>query len=271
MNKKFTRFIFILTAIAALSFIPAEKTPRADYCGVKNTAFRAGEQVTMRVMYSAVGAYIGAGEATFTTSLERYSGKPVYHCVGEGKTYSFFDNIFKVRDKYESFIDTATLLPYKFLRNVDEGGHKIYNNVTFNQNANTAVSTNGVFKITDCIQDVVSAVYYARNINFNKYKPGDKIPFDMYLDDEIYHLYIRYMGKEKIKTKYGKFRAIKVKPLLIKGNVFKGGEDMNAWFSDDPNSLLLRVETPISVGKVVVDMMGYRNLRYPLSSLVSVR
>jgi len=106
------------------------------------------------------------------------------------------------------------MLPVKFIRNVDEGGHKRYNNVTFNQTANTAVSTKGVYKITDCMQDVVSAMYYARNIDFNKHKPGDKIPFDMYLDDEIFHLYIRYMGKEKIKTKYGKFNAIKIKPLL---------------------------------------------------------
>ena len=176
-----------------------------------------------------------------------------------------------MRDRYESFVDTATLLPYKFIRNVDEGGHKIYNNVSFNQTTNTATSTNGVFKITNCIQDVVSAVYYARNINFDKYKPGDRIPFDMYLDDEIYHLYIRYLGKEKVKTRYGKFRAIKIKPLLIKGTIFEGGEKMNAWFSDDPNHVLLRVESPISVGKIVVDMMGYSNLRYPLTSLTSVR
>ncbi len=272
MTIRYLKTFLIISAISGLSFIPQQNDPsQSDFCGIRNTSFKAGEQVTMKVFYSALGAYIGAGEAVFTTTLERYVGKTVYHAVGEGKTYSVFDNFFKVRDRYESWIDTATLLPYKFLRNVDEGGHKIYNNVTFNQTANTAVSTNGVFKITDCIQDVVSAVYYARNINWNKYKPGDKIPFDMFLDDEIYHLYIRYLGKEKVKTRYGKFHAIKFKPLLIKGTIFEGGEKMNAWISDDPNHLLLRVESPISVGKIVVDMMGYKNLRYPLSSLTSVR
>ncbi len=242
----------------------------ADNCGIRNKAFISGETVQMTVFYNTMGAYIGAGEATFTTKLERYNGKPVYHAVGVGKTYSFFDNFFKVRDRYESYIDTATLTPYKFIRQVEEGGTKIYNNVTFNQTANTAVSTNGVFKITDCMQDVVSAVYYARNIDFDKYKKGDKIPFDMFLDDEVYHLYIRYLGKEKIKTKYGKFRAIKFSPLLIKGTIFQGGEKMTAWVSDDPNHLLLRVESPIIVGSIKVDMMGYRNLRYPLTSLIGL-
>lgn len=265
---RYLSFGFMVLSLCCLSFKPVYNT---EYCGVRNTAFKADEVVTMKVFYNAMGAYIGAGEATFSTSLERYNGKPVYHCVGEGKSYSFFDKFFKVRDRYESYIDTANLTPYKFIRNVDEGGYKKYNNVTFNQTAGTAVSTNGVFKVTNCIQDVVSAVYYARNIDFSKYKVNDKIPFDMFLDDEVYHLYIRYLGKEKIKTRYGKFNAIKFKPLLIKGTIFEGGEKMNAWISDDPNHLLLRVESPIAVGSIKVDMMGYKNLRYPLTSLISVK
>ena len=68
-----------------------------------------------------------AGDATFSVSLEKFNGRPVYHCVGVGKSYSFFDNFFKVRDRYETYIDTATMLPLKFIRNVSEGGYKIYN------------------------------------------------------------------------------------------------------------------------------------------------
>lgn len=242
-----------------------------EFCGTSNTAFNAGEVVTMKVYYTTLGMYVGAGEAVFSTSLERFNGKPVYHCIGTGSSYSFFDNFYRVRDRYETYIDTATMLPVKFIRNVDEGGTKFYDNVTFNHTAGTAVSTKGVFKIGSCIQDVISATYYARNIDFNKYKPGDKIPFDMFLDNETYHLYLKYEGKENIKTKYGKFRAIKFKPLLIKGSIFQGGEKMNVWVSDDENHLLLRAESPISVGTIKVDMMGYRNLRHPLKSLIRIR
>lgn len=259
---------FILIPLILL--FTGAQPPSDDFCAIRNTTFKNGESVSFVVYYSTLGAYIGAGDAVFKTSIESFAGRPVYHVVGEGKTYSFFDHFFRVRDRYESYFDTATLLPYKFIRNIDEGGYKKYNNVSFNHRTNTATSTNGVFRITDCIQDVVSAIYYARNINFNRYKPGDKIPFDIFLDDEVYHLYIRYLGKEKIKTRYGKFRAIKFKPLLLKGTIFEGGENMVAWLSDDPNRLLLRAESPIIVGSVKIDMMGYRNLRYPLSSLLGV-
>jgi hypothetical protein len=261
----------IRIAFLLLSLCSFKAKPDDDFCGIKNTAFQAGETVTFKVFYNTLGMYIGAGEANFTTTLERFNGKVTYHCIGDGKSYPFFDKFFKVRDRYETYIDTSTMLPMKFIRNVDEGGTKIYNNVTFNQGSNTAISTNGVFKTPSCVQDVISAIYYARNIDFSKSKVNDKIPFDMFLDDQVYHLYIRYLGKDKVKTRYGKFNAIKFKPLLIKGTVFEGGEKMTAWVSDDPNHLLLRVESPISVGNVKIDMYGYRNLRYPLSSLIEVR
>lgn len=261
------KMILLVSGFCCLSFTSGYD----DFCSLKNTAYKADEEVRMKVFYSTLGMYIGAGEAVFTTTLERFNGKPVYHFVGEGKTYPTFDNFFKVRDRYESYVDTTTLLPYRFVRNVDEGGYKKYDNVTFNQGTNTAVSTNGVFKVTDCMQDVVSMVYCARNIDFSKYKPDDKIPFDMFLDDEVFHLYIRYLGKEKIKTRYGRFNAIKIKPLLIKGTIFEGGEKMTAWLSDDPNHLLLRAESPIAVGSIKVDMMSYKNLRYPLTSFTGLR
>jgi len=242
-----------------------------EFCGVKNSAFQENELLTYRVYYTLAGVFISGGEANFTTVLENLNGRMVYHISGSGKTTSFMDNIFKVRDKYETFIDTATLQPLKFIRNVDEGGFKIYENVTFNKETDAAITNKGIFKVPSCVQDVMSSIYYARNLDFSKLKPNDKIPFSMFLDNEVYPLYIRYLGKEVIKTKYGKFRAIKFKPLLIQGTIFTGGEKMTVWVSDDANHIPLRVESPISVGSIKVDMMDFRNRRSPMSSLLDVR
>jgi len=241
------------------------------FCDVRNNAFNANEIITYKVFYTLMGAYVGAGEATFRSSIETFNNKPVYHIVGEGKTYSFYDNFFKVRDKYETYIDTATLQPYRFIRNVNEGTYKKYENVTFNKNTNTPITNDGVYKVPECVQDVLSAIYFARNIDFDKYKKDDKINFSMFLDNEVYDMYIRYLGKETVKTRYGKFKAIKFKPLLIKGTIFEGGEKMTVWVSDDPNHIPLRIESPISVGSIKVDMIYYRNLRHRLTSLISLR
>jgi hypothetical protein len=219
------------------------------------------------VYYTVAGIYVNAGNATFTNTVEKLNGRPVFHISAVGATNSKYDWIYKVRDKYESYIDTTSMQPLKFVRDVSEGKHKHFETVTFNQTANTAVTKNGVFQVPDCVQDVISAVYCARNINFDKYKKDDKIPFKMFLDNEVYDMYIRYLGKEEVKTKYGKFRAVKFRPLLLKGTIFEGGEKMTVWVSDDANRIPLRIESPIVVGSVKMDMMSYRGLKYPLSSL----
>ena len=242
-----------------------------DFCGIRNKAFQQGESITFNIFYSVVGVYINAGTATFTTTLEKLNNKEVYHVVGDGKSNSSYDWIFKVRDRYESYFDTTNLQPLKFIRNINEGGYKKYENVTFDQQSNTAITTAGVFKVPNCVQDVLSSVYYARNIDFSKYQVNERVPFSMFLDNEVQNLYIRYLGKEDIKTKYGKFHAIKFKPLLVKGTLFQGGEKMTVWVSDDGNHIPLRIESPIVVGSVKIDMMQYNNLRYPLTSMISFK
>jgi hypothetical protein len=259
----------LITFILLLNF--TQSSLGDDFCGTSNKTFLSGERITFKVFYNVIGFYIEAGTAQFNMNKEMIDNNPVYHAVGDGYSNPSYDWIFKVRDRYESYIDTLTLKPYKFIRNVNEGGYKKYENVTFNHEARTATSKNGTFQVPPCVQDVISSVYFARNINYNKFQVNDKIPFSMFLDDKVHSLFVRYVGKEEIKTKFGKFRAIKLKPLLIKGNMFEGGEKMTLWVSDDENHIPLRIESPISVGSVKVDMMGFANLRYPMSSRINSR
>jgi len=254
--------------VAGFFFLGMAAHGQNDFCGIENISFQDGERLFFRVYYNMGRLWVGAGEASFTVNREAYNGRQVYHVTGDGKTLKSYEWFYKVRDRYETFIDVKTMLPVKFIRNVNEGGFRIYNNVTFNQQLGQAISTKGVYTVPKCIQDVLSAIYYARNIDYNKHKPGDKIPFSMFLDDQVYNLYIRYMGKERIRTKYGTFNAIRITPLLIEGTIFKGGEKMVIWVSDDNNHLPLRVDSPILVGSVKVDLMGYEKLRNPLTSLI---
>lgn len=263
--------LIIPLAVILLSFSMKAEAPPDTFCGIRNVSFDVGEKVSFTVFYAVAGLYVEGGHATFTSTLETLNNRPVYHIVGEGKTNRSYDVFYKVRDRYETYIDTQTMQPLKFIRNINEGGYKKYQNITFNKTANTAITTDGVFKVPACVQDVVSAMYYARNIDFSKLQPEDKIPFSMFLDNEVFNMYIRYIGKEVIKTKYGKFNTIKIKPLLLKGQIFEGGEKMTVWITDDANHIPVRVESPLVVGKVKIDMMGHENLRHPLTSLIRKR
>lgn len=246
-------------------------TANNESCTIRNRAFTNGENITFYVFYTLAGIWVHAGNVNFTVEQTTLNNKAVYHITGNGATLPSYDWVYKVRDRYETFIDTGTLQPYRFIRSVNEGSYKKFENITFNKSTNTAITNSGVYKVSECVQDVLSEVYLARNLDFDHYKKGDQIPFDLFLDDEVFHMYIRYLGKETVKTKYGKIRCFKFKPLLLKGTIFEGGEKMTVWISDDDNRIPIRIESPISVGSVKVDMMMYRNLRHPFTALVSIK
>ena len=239
-----------------------------DFCNTANRVVRAGEKLNFKVYYNLSAVWVAAGEANFTTKQETLNGRSVFHITGDGQTYKSYDWIYRVRDKYETFIDAETMLPLKFIRDVSEGATKFKHLVTFDRQKNKAFAQNKTFTVPECVQDVLSAIYYARSIDYNKYPTGAKIPFSMFLDDEVHNLFIRYLGKEKITTKYGTFNAIKISPLLINGTLFKGGEGMFVWVSDDKNHVPVRIESPIVVGSVKVDLIGYANLRNAFTGLV---
>lgn len=241
--------------------------PGDELCGLRNSTTQDGEEISFTVFYSVAGVYVHAGSAVFSNRLEKLNGRPVFHVTGQGRSNTRYDWIYKVRDRYESFIDTVSMQPLRFIRDVEEGRTKKYENVSFNRSVNTAITDSGVFRVPECIQDVMSTVYCARNINFNKFKKGDKIPFKMFLENEVHELYIRYLGREIINTRYGKFRVIRFRPLLVPGTLFNGGEQMTVWVTDDANHVPVRIESSILIGSIKVDMTGYKNLRYPLSAL----
>jgi len=248
--------------------LPMELFAQNDFCSARNTSFKDGEKLTFRVYYNMGFVWINAGNVHFNVKTEEMNDKKVYHISGDGKTAKSYEWFYKVRDKYDTYIDKETMLPLRFVRHVNEGGFKIEQDVTMDNNKKQAISDKKTYTIPKCTQDVLSAIYYARNIDYNKYNPGDKIPFSMFLDDKVYNLYIKYVGKEQVVTKMGTYNSIKIVPLLIEGTIFKGGEKMTVWITDDENHLPLRVDSPILVGSIKVDLIAYDNIRYPFTGSV---
>jgi hypothetical protein len=240
-----------------------------EICSQTNTSFNTGEKITYTIFYNVIGLYVNAGDAQFTVMPTKWEGEPAYTFTATGNSNRRYDWIFKVRDKYESIVDAKTLLPYYFSRSINEGSFHQNQNLTFNQKANEVVTQKGEsFKAADCTFDVISVIYAARNLDFKNLQVNEKVYLNFFLDNELFPSYFKYLGKEIIQTKFGKFKAIKIAPLLVKGSMFEGGEHMTIWVTDDENHIPIRIETPIIVGTIKVDMNRYEGLRHPLNALI---
>ena len=242
-----------------------------------NNAFQSGEVITYKVKYNWGVIWLDAGEATFSAVKKEYKGDPAYYFMGVGGTFPKYDWIYKVRDKFESYADTLTLKPFRFTRDEKEGPNFTYESAFFNFNKKKAYDVLRInqkaridsVKITDATIDVMTAIYWARCIDFSKYKMNDTIPIVLYLENKVYHQYIRYIGKEDLTVEgLGTFHCIKFRPKLIEGTIFKGGEGMTVWATDDKNKIPVYVETPIVVGSIKVYLTKFSGLRNPMSAKV---
>jgi len=234
-----------------------------------------------KIYYNWTAVWLSAGEISFTAKDAVVDGRPVHHVMALGETYKSYEWFYKVKDKYESWIDKETMLPIEFRRDAYEGGYVMKDEFRFDRNSNKVMvkelhgyhdkiigqpMKESVRDIPSCTHDALSAIYYLRCIDFSKVAEGERIAFDVYIDGEVYHIYARYMGKKTIKTRLGKFNTLWIKPLMIKNEYFDGGEQMNVYVTDDANRIPVRVETPLTVGTLKADLISYGGLKHPFTA-----
>ena len=157
-------------------FITMTSSTEITYPTVTNKSFQIGEKLRYRVTYG----FMDAGEAVMEvkTTTKKGANRELMHAVGTGKTLGGFNAFFKVTDTYESYLDKKGVFPWFFVRRVDEGGYKLSQDYTFKQDKYKVDNGKGKeFKIPVGIQDMVSAFYYARTLDFKDMKKGQTFEF----------------------------------------------------------------------------------------------
>jgi hypothetical protein len=224
-----------------------------------NTAFKEGEVLTYRLHYGIIDA--GMAILEVKPSVMEISGRKVYHVVGNGYSKGTFDWFFKVRDRYETFIDKDAMVPWMFVRRVDEGGVKFSQDYVFNHYTKKVdVGAGEKYDIPVGIQDMLSAFYAARNLDFSAAKEGDIFSLNSFIDKELWPVKMRYVGKETIDCEIGTYKCLKFRPIVQKGRVFKSEEDLTVWITDDKNHIPLRAQAKILVGSVKMDITNASGL-----------
>jgi len=230
------------------------------------SAFDIGEWFKFKMSYSG---WMKAGEATLKVNEDVLDGKPVFHVVGKGKTTGAISWFFKVKDRYESYFDKEKLIPYRFIRDIDEGGHTKNIEINFdqkNQKAHVYNIKHNSKKIIDTkpnVQDMVSTFYYLRNnLDVDKLKVDDEIRTDMFFDGENYGFKIKYLGKETLRTAFGKVECLVFRPYVMAGRVFKEEESLTLWVSADQNRIPIRMKADLAIGSLRADLEAFRGLKH---------
>ncbi len=230
-----------------------------------NGAFKPGEWLKFRIHYG----FLNASYATLYLTEDRIEETPVYHVIGKGKTTGFASIFFKVDDRYESYFDKTTGKPLRFIRKINEGGYTKDIEINFDHKKDVAVLHDKKnkkklnFALDGTIQDLVSGFYYLRNHYDPKdLRVGKSIELKMlYDDDGVFRFRLKYLGKEVLKTKFGKVECLKFRPYVQSGRVFKEEESLSMWVSNDDNRIPIRIKADLAVGSLKADLEAYNGLK----------
>lgn len=263
--KRFIILSIILLTVA--SFTYESQAPQST-----DVAYGPKEALKYRLHYG----FISAGEARIEVDPTLYmiNNKVCYKTAVIGITTGTFDLAMHVRDQWTSYIDTATKIPQRSLRDIEEGNYRLKEMVMFdyvNKKANVIRESGkelerstASYTISSNLQDIVSGAYYLRTLDYSKMAVGTNINLQAFFEDKLFDFTVRYAGKERVKTSHGYINAIKIQPVMPDNELFDGGNSIRMWLSDDGNKIPVKIEADLFIGKVEVDLKSFSGLKHPI-------
>lgn len=257
-SKVFSLTLLLLLAGTFITSSAQELVKRAEQ------VFQAGEQLSYRLKY---GLFTAAEAHLRVEDADNRFGHPAYHIIADGQTAGTFDVFYKVRNRYETWIDKNTLLPYLYTENRKEGSYKHSDKVTFDRQTNKITAYKGVFPFKGDVFDFPSAYYFARCLDVSKMRIGEKFELQYFLEDGVHTLGITYLGKEIVKCPLGTFNCLKFNPTIIPGHIFKQNSKLYLWITDDENRIPVKAHVEVVLGSLTMELTAAKNLKYPLNPL----
>jgi len=214
--------------------------------------FGVGEKLRYSIQYGL----IKAGKATLEVrNLAEIDSAWCYRIVSNSRTSSFFSKIYKVRDRYESYMDTTELYSRRYEKHIREGKYRKDEVVRFDQKKHVAMYANKSVPIAPRTQDVLSALYYVRTLPL---EVGQSIAVPNHTDGRNYPLVIRVHRRERVTVEAGTFDCLVVEPILRGPGLFSQKGRLTVWVTDDTNKIPVLMRSKMVIGHVSAVLKDYK-------------
>jgi hypothetical protein len=244
--KAFMIFLSLLL-LSGISQDKGFKIP--DYCG---------EIMHYNVRYGLLN--VGKATISFTNdSLGRG-----HHIKAEARSVGIVRFFKSINYCFECCMDTITGLPINASMSLADRRCRVYNETVFDHNLREDSSIvycqmSGMHVVPKNIYDLLTAYYCFRKNHIPlSVKTGQDVVIKIYIADILWDLRLKYIGRETIKTKFGKIECLKYIPSTVAGNFFKNEDDMTVWFTDDKTHIPVRLRLNLIVGSINGDLVKYQ-------------
>ncbi|RLC48192.1 MAG: hypothetical protein DRI23_10650 [Candidatus Cloacimonadota bacterium] len=232
------------------------------------TAFQNNETLIYDIKYGM----ITAGESSLSIEESTYKDSiDIYRILSIAKTNSFFDNVFKVRDKIESIWRKDDMQSLRFTKKLKEGkyrqhrihfyypeqGFTIY--TKFGRKTKKAKEKR--MEIQPFTQDILSAFYYFR---YQDFAVGDTVTVNVTADGRSYRAKIIGRKLVTIETIFGNKECIVAEPIIDGEAIFKQTGKILIWVTNDEYKIPVKLSSKIVFGSFKAILKDAKNVPYKI-------
>ena len=211
--------------------------------------------------YTVHWRLLPAGIAELVVSPDR-SAPGRWKATAKAHSVGYVSNIYRVEDEYQSQFRNPGFCSSGIHKQIQEGNRHRDVKLEFDPRRRLARLEDRdmldhtppkieQFAIPECVQDILSAVYYARSLPMTV---GQSFEFPLNDGAKTIQIHVEVQAEEEVTTEVGKFQAIRVEPDVFSGHLFSGKGRMFIWFTKDARRIPVQLRAQISVGTITATL-----------------
>lgn len=242
---------FARSLLVALSLLVAPAGAALAQGGRLSVPYGVGERLEYDVHFGKVRVGSGAMEVA---GLDEVRGRETWHTVFTVQGGLKF--VYRVNDRYESWIDTRTGNSLRYKQDLSEGRRDVERNFEFFPER--AVFTENAEPEKPSVRNPLddgSFIFFLRTIPLTV---GETYTFERYFLPDRNPVTIRVLRRERIRVPAGEFDAIVIQPVIKSKGIFSENGHAEVWLSDDDARIMLQMKSALSFGSLNLYLSSYR-------------
>src|SRR5690348_8041461 len=212
--------------------------------------FAVGEELK----YSASFAGIRAGSATMTVAgIENVRGRPAYHIVF---TIDGGIPLYRVRDRYESWVDVQTLASLRYVQNIREGNY--HRNTTYEIFPDRAQYRKDNGALESSVSQPLDDGSFIYAIRAAMPRVGETRRDDRYFRPDRNPVVLTGLRSETVKVDAGRFATTVIRPSIKANGIFSENGEAQLWLSDDANRYPVQLKSKFSKFSLTLELQSVR-------------
>jgi len=240
--------------IAAATVLVCRAEPRGEEVATKLSPIPLDGPHAYKVEYLG----ITCGHMTLESRLEEYQGRPAYHIIVTARNSRFFNKIYKVDGRIDSWVDAESMSTLAYESEVMERGKKKIKryHIDSEKGVVTAERRGKVKEIKyegEPALDPLAFVYRGRALAG---RTGTKFSQRILTDSGPVETVSRVGELKRFKTYHGKRTLLRVQPMTADSEMFSRKGEFVYWIDPGPERTLYRLDFKLGFGRLLAKLQG---------------